>query len=350
MRRAAAAGLLAAALLASGLATAFLLPETPVEVPVEAAPPPDTTPPEPAVPRIPVPLPPPPPAPSPPPVEEDDGWKEYPEGVKGPVVVGVVTKYGDPDPECWVALEAADDPARPDPSVVETLEDGRFRLTGMAPGRYRVRVKEDETLPTYSRVFEARDGEVVDAGVLRLRARGCIAGVLRDREGTEVAGEVRLFGRDPATLDARVVESVPCLARQGFQLAAHEAGEYALAATAEEGFAVHRGRTDGDGLAWADLALRPWASLEADLAPAGKGDRAARSVRIVLETLEAPDLGIPAPGGNRGAPARFERLPPGRYRVRARWEEEAGGAWRPREAARDVAVAEGEAALAALPR
>ena len=346
MGRGGVALLAVAALLAAAGAAILLLPGKPL-------PPPPALEPEPPPP--PPPKPPPEPPPPPPPAveavveetEEDDEWKQYPLNGKGPVVVGVVTKYGDPDPECWVALESADDPARPDPSAVETLEDGRFRMTGMAPGRYRVRVKEDDSLPTYSGVLEVRDGAVTDAGRLHLRRRGWISGSLRDGTGAEVSGEVRLFGRDPATLERKVVDSAPCIGPQGFQVLAHEAGEFSLAATGDAGFALHRGKTDGDGQATADLRLRPWAALDADLAP---GTAEVRAVRIVLETVEAPDLGIPAPGGNKGAPARFERLPPGKYRVRAKWEEKAGAEWKPREGVLEAALAEGEAGRAAVPR
>jgi hypothetical protein len=354
--RAGAAALVLAGLLAMAAGTALLLIEGRVP-----APPPDDPAPVAAVAAVaavpPPPAPPPPVVPvvvAPPPVvepeEEDDGWREYPEGAKGPVVVGIVRAYADPDPECWVALESTADPARPDPSTVETLERGRFRLTGMAPGKYRVRVKGDEMLPTYSAEIEVRDGHVTDAGTLRLNRRGYLSGVLKDAEGTEVRGEVRVFGRDPATLETRVVESVPCLGRQGFQAPAHEAGEYVLAATADAGFAIHRGKTDGDGLAWAEIRLRPWASLDADLAPAKEGGPKVRAVRVALESVAVPDLGIPAPGGNRGAPARFERLPPGTYRVTATWDEHDGTEWRPRKATREALVAEGAAERVAVPR
>jgi hypothetical protein len=346
--RGAAAVLALAALGLSAATASILLREEKVPPPVVVDPPPAPKPPPPPV-IVPLPVPP-ERIEEPEPGEEDEEWKEYPEGAKGPVVIGRVAKYGDPDPECWVALESVDDPARIDPSEVETLDDGRFRMTGMKPGRYRVRVKEDETLAAYSAVLDLKDGAVAHAGVLRLRRHGSISGVLRDARREEVAGEVRLFGRDPASLETRVVETAPCIARQGFQLHPHEAGEFTLAATAEAGYAIHRGKTDRDGLGWVDLPLRPWASVAIDLEKKD-GDPEFREARFRLEAIEVPDLGALAPGGDKGGPpALFEKLPSGRYRVRARWEEKSGGEWKAREAAKEVTVAEGEAARTTLAR
>ncbi|HEU4394538.1 MAG TPA: hypothetical protein VFS92_03170, partial [Planctomycetota bacterium] len=61
--------------------------------------------------------------------EEAEAQEEmlaYPDGVAGPVVVGRVASPEDPDPDCWVALESAEDPSQADPSEVETLPGGRF--------------------------------------------------------------------------------------------------------------------------------------------------------------------------------------------------------------------------------
>jgi hypothetical protein len=231
------------------------------------------------------------------------------------VVVGRVTQYAEPDPDCWVALESVEDPAREDPSTLETLSNGKFRLTGLAPGRYRVRVKGDESVAVYSAAFEARDGAVTDAGVLRLRKPGCIAGVLLDRDGGEVDGSVRLFGRDPATLKRRVVEVSPSVGRQGFQLAPHEAGEFALAAESEEGWALVNAKTDPDGLAWVEARLHPWSSVEAVPAPGADSPLGTRLAKITAEPVEVPDLG-PRAGpvsADGGGPA--PRLLPGKWKV-----------------------------------
>ena len=369
MRRRAALALvgLAAAILVLGAADLFLRegPPVPPAPPPGEGPPPPAPPPRPAPPETPAPPPaavpgqPPEPGPSirggrrlPPEEEEEDeaDFLRYPEGEKGPVVVGVVLKAGDPDPDCWIALEDAADPAREDPSEVETLPGGRFRLRGFTAGRYRVRAKGDDTPAVYSRFLEARDGEVADAGILRLRRPGCVSGVLRDGEGWETDGEVRLFGRDPASLVRRVVEQVPALGRQGFQLAPHEAGEFEIAAAGEAGWAIHRGRTDGAGLAWADIRLRPWASLAADHAPAKPGALEVRGLRCTLEVLEVPDLGAAPAVRSVAGPARFDRLLPGRYHLRSRWEERSGAAWKERTAEAGITVAEGAGATAEIPR
>jgi hypothetical protein len=265
-------------------------------------------------------------------------------------VVGVVSRYGDPDPECWLALESVEEPARPDPSVVETLPEGRFRLTGIPPGRYRVRAKGDDGPAAYSPELQLRDSEVADAGVLRLRKPGCISGVLRDGEGRETDGAVRLFGRDPATLEARVVEAAASVGRQGFQLPPHESGEFRIAADGAAGWILHGGKTDRDGLAWADLRLKPWAAIEADLAPAAPGSPGAGKVRIDLDPVEVPDLGLPAVARSQEAPARFTGLLPGKYRLRARWEEKVGEGRQEKSAIREVQVREGEKAKVSIER
>jgi len=223
-RLAAAAGALAGLSLALGAAL-LLLREPPAAPPppkgAAAAPAPRgnrrASRPAPAPPPEPVPAPEAPPAADP--DEEEEAreeaaaWRRYPEGAVGPVVVGVVTAHGDPDPDCWVALESVDEPGRPDPSGLESRSGGRFRLTGLKAGRYRVRVKLDDTPAAYSGVIEARDGEVADAGHLRLLRRGCVSGLLRDAGGRECDAEVRLFGRDPGSLAARIVERVPSVGR-----------------------------------------------------------------------------------------------------------------------------------------
>lgn len=282
--------------------------------------------------------------------EPADAWKRYPVGAKGPVVVGVVTRYGDPDPDCWVALERVDDPARPDPSAVETLPEGRFRLTGVPPGKYRVRARPDDGPAAYSAVLDLRDAEVADAGVLRLRRPGCISGVLRDGGGRAIDGTVRLFGRDPATLEARVVETAASAGRQGFQLAPHESGEFRIAASADAGWAVLAAKTDGDGLAWADLRLKPWSEIGAALAAAPPGVLAVGKASIDLDPLEVPDVGLPAMARSQEAPARFTGLLPGKYRLLARWREKAVDGMRDRTATRTVQVGEGETAKFAIDR
>jgi hypothetical protein len=283
--------------------------------------------------------------------EDEPDWKEYPEGASGPVVVGRVARYGDPDPECWVALENTADPAAQDPSEVETLSHGRFRLVGFAPGRYRVRVQGDDTVASYSAPFEARDGAVADAGTIRILKPGCVAGLLRAPDGGEVPGKVALFGRDPASLAATVVARGPSLRLQGFQVLPPEAGAYLLAATAKEGWALHRGTTDAQGIAWAEIRLEPWSTLAVEWGPARQGAPATKGLTAALRPVEVPDLGQEVDGRERDAPALFERLPPGRYAIRARWfVEEEKGTWKEEVLEREVSVARGVAAREVLER
>jgi hypothetical protein len=272
--------------------------------------------------------------------EEEAEYRAYPEDATGPVAYGRIARYADPDPECWVALESVDDPKREDPSVLETLPAGRFRLTGFPPGKYRVRAKGDDSLAAYSSPFEAVDGAVSDVGTIRLRRAGCISGVLLGASGREVGGEVRLFGRDPASLRPRVVEKAPAVGRQGFQLSPHEAGAFSLAAVADEGWAVHAGKTGEDGVAWAELRLRPWGRVRP--APA----EGTTVLGTAAEPLEAPDLGVAAVrGGEGGAP--LERLPAGRWSVTVRWRGPDGkeAAW-----TGETRVEDGAEALLAVPR
>ena len=272
--------------------------------------------------------------------EEEAEYRAYPEGVVGPVAYGRVARYADPDPECWVALESVDDPKREDPSLLETLPDGRFRLTGFLPGKYRVRAKGDDSLAAYSPPFEAVDGAVTDVGTIRLRRAGCISGVLLGAAGREVGGEVRLFGRDPATLQPKVVERALAVGRQGFQLNPHEAGAYSLAAVAEEGWAVHAGRTAEDGVAWAEMRLRPWGRVRP--VPA----EGTTVLGTAAAPLEAPDLGVASGRGGEGA-APLERLPAGRWSVTVRWRGPDGkeASW-----TGETRVADGAEAAVAVPR
>lgn len=282
--------------------------------------------------------------------EDEPDWRAYPAEAKGPVVVGVVSLYGDRDPDCWVALESVDEPSRPDPSVLESLSAGRFRLANFAAGRYRVRARMDDTPATYSKPFDAKDGQVTDIGHLRLLKRGCVSGLLRDAAGIETDADVRLFGRDPASLEPRIVEDVRCLGRQGFQFAPHEAGAYRFAATGKAGWIVHEGKTDEGGLAWVDLPLKPWSSLEADLDKATPGEPEAKDLVFILEPVEVPDVGVPAAPRTQKAPARFERLLPGKYRLRAEWTSGGGPVVTGRRVERTVEVGEGAAAKAAFDR
>jgi hypothetical protein len=367
VRRLAAAAFAVAALLVVLGAAVFLLREEPVPPPPAPERPRPSegkrrTPRRPELPPAPVQAPAPVPeaAPAGPPLDDEElaeleadarseelAFRRYPEGAKGPVVVGVVSHYGDPDPDCWVALESVDEPGRPDPSVLESLPAGRFRLTGFGEGRYRVRAKMDDTPAAYSKPFDAKDGAVVDIGHLRLLKRGCVSGLLRDASGEETDADVRLFGRDPASLKPRIVEDVRCLGRQGFQFAPHESGAYRFAASGKAGWIVHDGRTDEGGLAWVDLPLRPWSVLEADL---GRDAAGAKDPVITLDPVEVPDLGVPAASRTQPAPARFDRLLPGKYRVRAEWTEAKGAATAGHRTERTVEVREGAVEKATFER
>lgn len=247
-----------------------------------------------------------------------------------PVVVGRVTRTGDPDPDCWISLESLEEPGREDPSVLESFNEGGFRLTRFRPGRYRVRARMDGAAAVYSREFDAREGTVVDAGLLVLRDDGAIAGILLDAGGRAVDGVVSLFGRDPATLRPRVVGTARALGRQGFQLPPHESGPFTLGVRAAEGWARVEGAADERGLAWVEVRLRPYGRVEMGGLP---GVEEPAPLRLL--PLEVPDL------GSRQAPlearpgATLEGVLPGRWSVRIPRE---GG-----EEAREVLVPEGAA-------
>lgn len=273
----------------------------------------------------------------------------YPEGVEGPVVVGTVARAGDPDPDCWLALESEEDPDRPDPSEVEALAAGGFRLTRFPPGRYRVRARMDGAAAVYSQPFEARDGAVTDAGHLRLQGPGAIAGVVLDPGGGVDSAEVRLFGRDAATLEGSVVETARSIGRQGFQLAPHEAGEFRLAAAGEGGYAVVAGRTDAAGLGWVEVRLLPWARLEVSLGEAVAA-RGGRLRRMEVAPVAAPDLGDGAGERSYNRAGAVERLAAGRWRVTLRWTETAPwGEDGERSAAGEFEVAPGATLPVVLP-
>ena len=286
--------------------------------------------------------------------EEDAEAQEemlaYPDGASGPVVVGRVASPEDPDPDCWVALESVDDPAKSDPSEVETLPGGRFRLTKFPPGRYRVRARLDGAPAGYSRVVVATSGAVADAGVIRLPRPGCISGTVRDGEGQEVLARVHLLGRNPASLAAGVLASVNSLPLQGFEVAPHEAGDFVLAVEADEGWAVHRGTTGTDAISGADVRLEPWGGVRGRLEPPRPGAPAARLWRVEVEPLEAPPLGRAAERPALGTDGRVERLPAGRYRVTVRWTEEGAGPTERFAHAVELAVASGSTAEVVAPR
>lgn len=293
-------------------------------------------PPAPAVPQAPS-----PPAPPLDPVEEEFAQEEmlaYPEGAAGPVVVGRVTLPGDADPECWIALESVEAPSRRDPSRLESLPGGRFRLTGFAAGRYRVRAKDDDAPAAYSREFAAVDGRVADAGVIPLRRPACLAGIVQDPSGREVAAKVRLLGRDPSSLEPGVVAVVDSIPLQGFQVEPHEAGPYEIAVEADEGWAVQRGRTDDAGFGGVKVRLLPWGALRADPGPG------ARVERIVVEARAAPPLGRAARTQTVEGPGPVDRLPAGTYAVRIHWRAKEGAEEEPRISLAEATVEAGRTA------
>jgi len=364
-----AAAVAACAVAALAAWAAALVLQDPGPAPPSPPPPPDAPPPAGPGPRAPRgrrPPPPPPPtgvdlprAPGPPrpsaPLDEEEEaaaeeeMLAYPGGASGPVVVGRVLSPDDPDPDCWVALESAEEPARPDPSVVETLPGGRFRLTGFAPGRYRVRARADGAPAVYSREIVARDGRVADAGVLRLPRPGCIAGTVRDADGAEVEARVHLLGRDPASLVPRIVSSVNSIPRQGFAVEPHERGEFALAVEADAGWAIHRGTTGPEAVAGAEVRLRPWGAVRAGLG--GKdGAAGARLSRVEVEALDAPPLGLATRRPALGLEGTVGRLPAGRYRVTVRWTPDPRDPSAARTHAAEVVVDAGRTAEVLVPR
>ena len=268
----------------------------------------------------------------------------YPEDASGPVVVGRVASREDPDPDCWVALESVEEPSRADPSEVETLPGGRFRLTKFPAGRYRVRARLDGAPAAYSREFEAKDGAVADAGVIRLPKPGCISGTVRDAEGTEVAARVHLLGRHPANLVAGILASAPSIPLQGFELRPHEEGVFDLAVEAESGWALHRGTTGPGAIAGAEVRLQPWGSVRASVDPA------AALTRIEVQAIEAPPLGRATQHPALGLQGTVDRLPAGKYRVTVRWTEGVEAAATERSHAAEVEVAAGVTAEVAAPR
>lgn len=267
---------------------------------------------------------------------------EYPEGLKGPVVVGRLTAGWDTDPEADVALEAVDDPNREDPSEVETLDRGGYRLRNFKPGVYRVRARALGAVAVYSIPFEARNGFVFDAGLLRLRRPGSLGGAVLSPSGDFADADVRLFGRDPFTLVPSVVEKVRSVGRQGFLLQPHEAGAFRIAAVGEAGYAAVEGRADREGLAWLEVRLQPWGGIEA---VPGKD---VRILGMTLEALEAPDLGEFGKVRTFDRGGTIERVPAGRYRLAARWTGGAAGTAE-REERAEVAVTSGREARLEVP-
>ncbi len=267
----------------------------------------------------------------------------YPEGARGPVVVGVVAIPWDPDPEADVALESVDDPKREDPSDIESLDRGGYRLRGFAPGRYRVRARAVGAVAVYSLPFEAKDGVVVDAGLLRLRRPGGVGGVVRAPSGEFADAEVRLFGRDPATLVPAVVERTVSVGRQGFLLKAHEAGAFRIAVAGEQGWAVVEGRSDLEGQAWVEVDLRPWGRIEVTA-----GGKEAVVLGMAVAPVEAPDLGEPGRVRSFTRGGAVERVAAGKYRVTVRWTAGPPG-YAERTEDLEAAVAAGEAARIEVP-
>lgn len=280
---------------------------------------------------------------------EDPAWKRYPEDERGPVVVGVLVEFGSTDPPAWVALEDMEDPARTDPSTVVSLDWGRFRLTGMQPGRYRVRAKGDDSIAVYSEPIVCRDGEVADAGIMRLRSPGRIAGAVYGPDGEMVKASVSLVGRDPASLSETVLEQAESAVPQGFEMKPHETGDYSLAATGPAGYAVYRGSSDTDGLGWADIRLRPWASARATLLPRGGGEKTPAVGSVDFDFLDAVPTGLEAgPSGEEKGVHRG--LMEGRWRVTVKWEERVGDEAEPKEWVTEAVFPSGEETVLEVPR
>ena len=317
MRRSTA---LRAALLAAAAAVAGVLAWT-------GGDPPPPPPPPPAPPPAPAPPPPPPPTdgppivlpppPAPPPRIPSQGfipsglpeWDfEVPEGEEGPVVVGRVTKAGDSDPDCWIALESAADPGRAGRSVLGSFNDGGFRLTGLPEGRYRVRARMEGAAAVYSEEFDAVPGVVVDAGLLVLRNDGAIAGVVLDPAGEAADAVVNLFGRDPATLKPRIVATARAVGRQGFQLPPHETGPFTLSVVGDAGWALVEGASDDAGLAWMEVRLRAYGRIAIDALPEG-----VQPVGVTLEARSVPDLGSRPPRLTAKPGETLERVLPGKW-------------------------------------
>jgi len=228
-------------------------------------------------------------------------------------VIGTFGTLDLDDPGLWVALESAEDPTRPDPSLVEDREPWGFRITGFPPGRYRVRVESDDSVAAYSDVFEAVAGKVVDVGRIELTRAGQVRGTVLDVAGQPARAEVRLLGRDPASLGPAVVEEDESDAEGAFSLRAHEPGAYRLVALGDEGYATASGHALPDGSASVDLRLQPWARLRVRTA-AGEVPWVEGAAECRLTPLGNDDASGFGPWWKPETATRdFERLRGGRY-------------------------------------
>ncbi len=270
-------------------------------------------------------------APAPPPRDPwaeavaDPSWRRLPVGEEGPVVIGVLVLEGDGDPPAWVALESVEDPEREDPSRVEGLGHGRFRMRGFPPGRYRVRALGDGCVAVRSGVLDTRPAAVSDAGVLRLRPEGSLTGVVLSPEGLPVDARVRVVDRDPASLRPGITQDGWSRGERGFALRGNVPERIRLLVDGDEGWALLDFHPDPDGGGHVAVPLTPWSVVTVSAAPPLHEG----APRVVLGEIEArpahPDAPEVAVASRRRVGAGALRLTPGAWSIGVRWTADEPG-------------------------
>jgi protocatechuate 3,4-dioxygenase beta subunit len=102
----------------------------------------------------------------------------------------VIEASGTPSSGAWVQVERVDGPAQSAWGRIKasttTGQDGRFRTTGLEPGRYQVRYHDSGHAPVLSPPFDLAEDATHDMGDLAIAQGASIAGRVTDDAGTPI--------------------------------------------------------------------------------------------------------------------------------------------------------------------
>lgn len=222
------------------------------------------------------------------------------------------------------------------------VREGRFKLAGVAPGRYRLRATHPRLAEVTREVEVAPGSELLDVGELALGELGSIAVTVLDPDGQPAAGaEVQLGLRLPgggsgATMmvmtAVRVADDedgeddppAPAFRGLGGRVRTDAQGQ-ALLPAVQPGKATVQATLDGFAPAYSDeLAIPEDGSTVAATLRLTRGGRVSGRVRQGSAPQAGAQVlllrqGQPIPAGQTTSDAQgafaFERIAPGRYRL-----------------------------------
>jgi hypothetical protein len=230
-----------------------------------------------------------------------------------------------------------------------TSADGRFSVSGLAPGPYDVVVSAEGLSSSLDRGITLANGDVYRLRV-ELEGTGAVGGMVRDGAGLPVAGALITYEQDD-------LDSPPVSVRTGadgrYRLESIPAGETVVVARAGEGGVEMRVRVEvvADATAQADFTLEETGRVEGRVVSRSGGPltgeatvRLVRNGRVEMVSVKAgpggefemealpgdyramATIADPGSGGRRGFGSSAVRVEPGKtVRVEIRVDEAPAG-------------------------